>query len=139
MVDVTMNTKVPAAVQQVWKTVGEFGALSEWHPAVASSQSEEGGKRRRLKLVDGSELLEELVEHDDNSHSYTYTMVQAGPLPVQNYRSTIHVTDAGNGESKVTWSGSFDPAGEDAQAARQTLERVYETGLDNLKKMFGQS
>lgn len=138
MVDVSMNTKVPAAVQQVWKTIGEFGALSEWHPAVASCQSEADGKRRRLRLVDGSELLEELVEQDDSSCSYTYTMVQAGPLPVENYRSTIHVADSGDGQSQVTWSGSFDPAGEDATAARETLERVYQTGLDNLKKMFGQ-
>lgn len=136
MVDVTVNAHVPAAVQQVWDTIGKFGALADWHPAVSSSETEDGGEKRRLTLVDGSQIVEELVEKDDGSHAYTYTIVQSGPLPVQNYESTIKVEDDGKGNSKVTWSGHFQPTS-DPDDARKAIENVYQTGLENLKKMMG--
>jgi carbon monoxide dehydrogenase subunit G len=136
MVDVTVNANVPAAVQQVWETIGKFGALADWHPAISSSETEEGGKKRRLILVDGSEIVEELVEKDDGGRTYTYTMSQPGPLPVQNYKSTIKVEDDGKGNSKVTWSGHFDPTS-DPDEARKAIENVYQSGLDNLRKMMG--
>lgn len=136
MVDVTVNANVPAAVQQVWEAIGEFGRLADWHPAVASSETEEDGKTRRLTLADGSEIVEELVEKDDGGHSYTYTIQQPGPLPVQNYKATIKVEDDGQGNSNVTWSGHFEPTA-DPEDARRAVENVYQSGLDNLKKMMG--
>jgi carbon monoxide dehydrogenase subunit G len=136
MVDVTVNTRVPAAVQQVWDTIGKFGALADWHPAVVSSETEDGGKKRRLTLVDGSQILEELVAQDEGSHTYTYTIVQPGPMPVQNYEATIKVEDDGQGNSKVTWSGQFEPTS-NPDDARKAVENVYQTGLENLKKMMG--
>lgn len=136
MVDVTVNSHVPAAAQQVWDTIGKFGALSDWHPAIQSSETEGDGNRRRLKLVDGSEIVEELVEKDDGGKTYTYTMEQPGPLPVQKYKATIKVEDDGKGNSNVTWSGSFEPTA-DPEDARKAVENVYEQGLNNLRKMMG--
>lgn len=134
MTEVSMSTHLPAPVDKVWETVGQFYGLANWHPAIVSCESE-GDNIRRLKLADGSEIVEELVSHDDGSHSYTYTISNAGPLPVQNYKAEIRVDQEGN-QSKVTWSGNFQPTG-DEENARQTIENVYKAGFENLQKMFG--
>lgn len=134
--DVVVSEKMPVAVKQVWEAIRRFDELSQWHPAVSTSEGEDDGKKRRLVLADGSEIVEELVEHDEGAHAYTYTIVKPGPLPVQNYKSTIKVEDDGKGNSKVTWSGSFEPTS-DPTAAQQAIQNVYQSGLDNLRKMMG--
>jgi len=30
-----MTTELPVPAQTVWKMIGDFNALSQWHPAVA--------------------------------------------------------------------------------------------------------
>ena len=56
--------------------------------AVESSALEEGGHKRRLKLVDGTEITEQLEKFDGEARTYTYSIV-TGPLPLADYRSTI--------------------------------------------------
>lgn len=134
--DVTTSVRVSASVRAVWRTVGAFTKLDAWHPAISAGQPENDGQRRRITLVDGSEIVEDLIEHDDAGASYTYRMVQAGPLPVQDYEATIAVVDAGDGTAEVRWSARFEPAG-NATLAEQTVRRLYQTGLDNLTTLFG--
>lgn len=134
--EVSAKVHVPASVAAVWRTVGDFGGLANWHPAVAETQAENGGRRRRVKLMDGSELVEELVDHDDAGTRYTYRIVDAGPLPVQDYEATVAVRDTGDGACDVSWQGRFEPVG-NATLAEQTIQRVYQTGLDNLRTLFG--
>lgn len=81
--DVSSSTRVPAPLAEVWRTVGDFTGLAAWHPAIAACTAEHGGRRRRVTLVDGSEIVEELVARDDAGASYTYTIVDSGPLPVR--------------------------------------------------------
>ena len=57
-VKVSMPFSVPAS--QVWDKIGSFNALPDWHPAVERSELEDGGTRRRLHLVGGGEILEQL-------------------------------------------------------------------------------
>lgn len=137
-VNVCLTVNISAEVARVWETIGPFAGLADWHPAISEAAMESEGRRRRLKLVDGSEILEELVGHDDAGTSYTYRIVDAGPLPVRNYEATIFVTPGESGGCDVTWQGRFDPEGNET-LAEQTMQRVYEAGLENLKKMFGAS
>lgn len=134
--EVSANVRVPATVAAVWATVGDFAGLAAWHPVVSACDVEQGRQRRRVKLVDGSELVEDLMAHDDNGTRYTYRIIEAGPLPVRNYEAAIAVRDTGEGDCEVTWSSSFEPVG-NATLAEQTIQRVYQTGLDNLRSMFG--
>lgn len=129
-----MSRELPASADDVWKLAGGFEGMHEWHPAVESSKID--GRTRRLTLAGGRELVEELVRRDDTGHSYTYRIVDAGPLPVADYEATIRVerAPAGNG-SKLTWESRFEPVG-DAMAARSAIEGVYQAGLDNLSKLL---
>lgn len=86
MTKVTVETRFIAPAQEVWRLVSGWNALPAWHPAVETSVLEEGGHRRRLKLVDGTEITEQLEEFDGEAQTYTYSIV-ASSLPLTDYRS----------------------------------------------------
>ena len=135
MSKVSMKTTIDAPAAKVWQTIGGFNTLPDWHPAVEASALEAGGKRRRLKLAGGGELVEEELGHDDGRRSYSYSIL-SGPLPVANYRSTLTVREEKDGSATVEWSSDFDPVGSETNAI-ETMQQVYRAGLDNLRMMFG--
>ena len=130
---------IEAPVEKVWEVVRDFDALPVWHPAIASSEIEDGlsaasvGCVRRLKLADGGEVRERLVALDDVARSYTYEFVTS-PFPVRSYRSTIHVLPVTvSGHSFVEWFADFDSdADVEAEMDKTFSQGVYATGLKGL-------
>lgn len=136
MATVSSDTDLKVPAEKVWEMIGNFNALPKWHPAVEASELEDGGSVRRLRLVGGGEIVEQLERHDDSTFTYSYSIVNS-PLPVANYKSTIRVMADGDG-CKVKWSGDFDAAqGVEMPQAQDVIKNVYDTGLKNLQKMFG--
>lgn len=139
---VTKEATLPMAPAALWAKIGDFNGLNTWHPAIAKSEivagtNNEPGARRKLTLGDGAVIVEELAARDDAGMSLTYTIVE-GPLPVSDYRATLSVAAAGEGSSKVTWSGSFKAAaGTDPAKASEMIGGIYQAGLDNLAKPAG--
>lgn len=131
-VEVTKSVEVAGGPEAAWKAIGDFCGISNWHPAVAKCEPSADGsaKMRTLTLKDGAKVLEKQLSFDDKTMSYSYAIVEAGPLPVQNYTSTLAVTPNGSG-SKITWSGKFDPKGDETKAA-EAIGGVYQGGLDSL-------
>lgn len=121
-----------ADAAEVWKAVGDFGSIAEWHPAVEKCELVEldGARHRHLTLADGALLLERLEEEGD--HHYRYSIVE-GPLPVENYLSTI-TCFAEEGGCRVFWSSTFDPLAPDAD---KVVAGVYEAGLEAIRERFG--
>ena len=109
MKKVTVCTRVTAPAEEVWRLVGGWNALPQWHPAVETSAIEDGGHIRRLKLADGAEFTEQLEKFDGEARTYTYSIV-ASPLPLADYRSTITVRREGEKStgrrpsSRLTWA-----------------------------------
>ena len=135
MADVSVKQELPVPASTVWSTIGNFNALQDWHPAVEKSELEDGGTRRRLHLVGGGEIVEELKAKDDSGRNYTYTILSS-PLPVANYKSTITVNQDADGNAVVEWAGEFEPVGA-ASEAENVIQSIYDAGLQNLKKMMG--
>src|SRR6266511_1059504 len=75
MTKVTVATKVTAPAEEVWRLVGGWNALPDWHPAVETSAIEEGGHKRRLKLANGAEITEQLEKFDGEAKTYTYSII----------------------------------------------------------------
>ena len=65
MAKVSMNSAVNIGADELWKMIGQFNALPDWHPAVTSSKLEDGGKLRRLSLLGGAQTVERLEKIDD--------------------------------------------------------------------------
>jgi hypothetical protein len=81
MAKIDMKTDLNVAPDKVWKLIGGFNVLPDWHPAIEKSELAEEGSMRRLSLVGGGTILEKLVKLDDNERVYTYSIIDS-PLPV---------------------------------------------------------
>ena len=138
MAKVSLNSNYPAAPETIWKLIGDFGGVHDWHPAVAKCDIKTEGDTtyRTLHLVGGGTILERLDKSHGDGHLYSYTIVES-PLPVANYSATIKITEAPDGGSNIEWSSEFEPAGAPENDAVKAIEGIYQAGFDNLKKMFG--
>jgi carbon monoxide dehydrogenase subunit G len=134
--EVKQSVRLPAPVTEVWKRIGGFNALPDWHPMVQKSELAKGGQERKLTLPGGATIVEKLESKDDKSYRYSYSITDS-PLPVADYHSTIEVHQEGN-QSVVEWMGRFEPKGTSAEDAQKAIQDIYQAGMDNLKKMFGQ-
>lgn len=134
-VKLTQNLPVPAQV--VWSVIGGFNGLPDWHPAVEKSttETEDGAKTRTLTLVGGGKIVDRLESASEKERTYTYSIL-SGPLPVADYTATIRVMEASGG-CAIEWSSDFTPSGAPESEAAAAIRGIYETGFDNLKKMFG--
>lgn len=153
----TVQLNAPA--DQVWAVVGKFEGLHAWHPAVKSTVMR-NPVTRILDLGSGALLTEELEGKSDSQMSLSYRInnmttvetiqvngkpVEKKVLPVNTYSSTLSVKAAGIG-SQVSWTGDFYPAWLDAspapagmsdQDAVNTMNQVFQAGLNNLTKVLG--
>lgn len=128
---------VAAAAPRVWDVVGDFAGVAKWHPGAAESVAEgEGiGMRRRIALVNGGTLVEELEEMNDAERYYSYSMVE-GPLPVRDdYHATLRVRPSyGDASCTVEWTASFTPRADVPDTDAERLVRmIFQAGLDNLR------
>ncbi len=136
--EISRSLPVGVSVGSVWEVIGPFCAIAKWHPVVESCSEEviDGATYRRLVTVDGAELLEKQLAHDDAITTYSYSIVES-PLPVENYVSTLTVTDA-SGRTRITWQSTFAPKGVSEPDAVNVIAGIYDAGLLALKKRFGQ-
>ncbi|WP_085316862.1 SRPBCC family protein [Derxia lacustris] len=141
---VTETITIQAPADVVWKRIKEFSDLG-WHPAVESTTATDGnkvGSVRNIKLKGGGEIVESLETYSDADRKYGYRMKDPGPVPVNNYSSTIAVSPAGAGASTVEWRGAFyraylnndPPADQNDEAAIKAVTGIYQGGLAALKK-----
>lgn len=142
---------IKAEPAKVWALVKDFGGIHQWHPAVESTSTEtkadEAGTEllhRTLTLKGGGTILEKQTINSDEEMKLEYRIVE-GVLPVSGYRAIMQVkAGPGAGESTLTWTGRFynkankvdAPAGEDNATAVKAVEGVYDSGLENLKKVL---
>lgn len=136
--EVSRSVTVDADASAVWQVVGPFCAIADWYPGIETCSEEEigGATHRRLGTADGGEFLEEELAHDDAGMSYSYAIIE-GPLPVQDYESTLSVDESGGG-AVITWKSTFEPKGATAEEATTVMVGVYDAGLEALQKQFAQ-
>ena len=137
MAEVSVSTRISAPADEVWRLVGGWNALPDWHPAVEQSEIEQGGHLRHARLADGTEITERLENLDTDERTYTYS-ITSSPLPITNYRSTITVRGEGN-TSTVEWSTNFEPLGVPEADVVRSLSDFYRAGFENLKKLLSDS
>ena len=119
--------------------IAGFNALARWHPAIVGVEEtvEKGAAVRRLALHGGGAVIERSESHDDKSRTYSYAIVSPA-LPVPGYEAHLHVRESADGLScTVEWSSEFEAAGGPESETVKVIRGVYETGFDNLRRLFG--
>ncbi|MFQ5995820.1 MAG: SRPBCC family protein [Acidiferrobacterales bacterium] len=143
MPKVFVSSVLNAPVNEVWKVIGEFDAVPEWHPDIKECNIENFmscdtvGCMRDLTMPDGAKIREKLVTLSYDDHMYKYTIVE-GQLPVKNYNGTLRLRPITDGNrTYIEWSSEFDVALEQEAEMVGTISGVFISGLDSLKKRFG--
>lgn len=129
-VEVRQVAEIKASPAAVWAKIGEWCAIKDWHPAIASC---EPGKRgfRTLTLKDGGKILEKITKTGKNTYSYD---IIESPLPVKNYKATLTAKADSLGSTDLTWSAKFDAAkGKTDAEAAAVINGIFEAGLNNVK------
>lgn len=144
---VTETVTIKAAPDAVWAAIKDYGALQTWHPAIDKTVADKGsavGSIRTLTLKGGGTVVEELESYSDADRKLSYKMKDPGPVPVNNYSSTLSVKAGEGGGSVVEWRGAFyrkfmnndPPPDQNDEAAVKAITGIYQLGLGNLKSML---
>ncbi len=127
--DVKKAVDVPASPDAVWKTIGDFCGIANWHPAIEKCEisKKDDATFRTLSLKGGGTILEKETAWDNKGKSYSYA-IEESPLPVANYKATLAVEPKGSG-SEVIWSSTFNAKGADDAKASSTIGGIFDAGL----------
>lgn len=121
-----VSIEVPAAPDEVWAVVADFGGLDKFFPGVDSVRVE--GDERVLELG-GRTLRERLLSSDDATRTLRYGIVDGMP-GLEHHEGTVTVAPDGEG-SRVTWGFIVEP---DAFATRMSAS--YTRALAALRDHF---
>lgn len=138
MIEIDVRKTIPAQADAVWNELRSFGGIENWLAMIEHSEvrGDGPGATRVCTTADGGRLVERLEEVDDGERRLVYT-IQEAPMPLQDYRSTMHVLSDGPDASTVVWSATFDAPDDAAEELEATMRGVYESGLDGLRASFG--
>jgi hypothetical protein len=126
----SVTTTSSISPEALWRKIGDFCGVADWHPAIEKCVLSADGKQRTLSLKGGGTIVEALENLDDAGHAYTYTII-SGPLPVANYHSTISVSPDPKGSS-LKWVGTYDAKGASDADAKKVIDGIYEAGEKSL-------
>lgn len=129
---VTKELSLDQSAESVWKAIGDFCAIQDWHPAVTKCEVSKDGDTtfRTLTLGDGGKIKEKKTGTSATGYMYNIT---ESPLPVKNYNSLFDVE--GNDKSaKVTWTASFEANGKPDSEAKDTIAGIFDAGLKSISE-----
>ncbi|MEQ8824290.1 MAG: SRPBCC family protein [Filomicrobium sp.] len=129
---VTKTLKLDKSAEEVWKAIGGFCAISDWHPAVAKCEETKEGDAsfRILTLQDGATIKEKHTGNDAMGYMYKIT---ESPLPVKDYSALFDVV-GDDKSATVGWTASFAAKGKPDKEAKDIISGIFDAGLNAIKE-----
>lgn len=126
--DFEVGVDVGVPPDAAWELAGDPVRIAEWFTPVESVGVE--GDLRTVRMANGAELTERLVDRDDAARTYSY-VVESGIPGLTSHRATIRVEGAPGG-SRVLWrqTATSDVEGYDIE---KRLSGVMRAGLEELR------
>src|ERR1700688_1866163 len=144
MVEIRRSTVVRAPLEAVWAVLRNFNGHDRWHPAVASSEIEEGaeedqvGAVRNFQLSDGGRIREQLLALSDIETSFTYCILEA-PVFLRDYVAQVRLRRVTLDNTCLwEWRARFDPLPADKERlTRFIAEDIFAAGFRAIAARFG--
>jgi hypothetical protein len=140
MAKVHVHDSFNAPADAVWSFFRDFGGVQKFAGPMVKSCTIEGdgiGAVRTIALAQGAPIRERLVQFDDQAKSFSYAILGACDLPIDDYVGTVQIRADGPSRSTIDWIGTFDPKGAPEAAAKQVVEGIYKGGIDAIKNALG--
>jgi len=133
---VHITAVVHAPLDKVWPLFRDFNGLGGWHPGVAESRLEEGGRHdavgsvRHLTLKPSGFVREKLLMLDDPNTELRYSIIETD-LPMRDYVAAVSlqpITEGGG--TLVQWWADFRVEGAAlSDVAAAVGQNVFAAGL----------
>jgi hypothetical protein len=132
---VAQSVGLAASGDDVWKVVGRFDGLADWHPLIVQSKSVGSrlGQLREILTADGTEIVDRLEELDRARRLVGYSMVSG--LPASDFTENLQVQKKGEG-CTVEWRISYRIKGQSTPSLYGAVSTIVSAGLDGLKWRF---
>jgi hypothetical protein len=135
---------IEAPIEVVWPYLRNFNGLSDFHPAIARSEIEDGldadvvGCVRSFHLVDGGHVRERLLMLDDARFTLSYNF-ETPAFPVENYVATVRMYPVTQGDATFCeWEAVFDETPADKGKYVEIIsDDVFAAGWAALRKQIG--
>lgn len=135
MTTVTVKEDIQGAAADVWAAISDFGGIKVGGPVTSFEVEGEGEGMVRTIGMGGGRVVERLDRHDADAMVFSYSIINDDcPLPVSNYSATVEVSDTGDGSTRVTWTGTFEPRGASEADASKVVEGIYKGGIAGARK-----
>jgi len=130
---VAESVELAAAPDEVWSVIGQFNL--DWHPLVASVDliGTGIGQLRRIRTLDGKEIVERLEAIDNAKRFHRYALVSG--VPAHHYAGTVEVKPTGHG-CVAEWCVQFLANDQPDIIVRTIVSRLLKTGLGSLSRRF---
>jgi hypothetical protein len=137
MAHAEISTRLAAPADSVWKHIGPFASVGNWHPTIDEVKCENSGRGevRTVITTMGEERVEQLLEWNGPQRFYRYRM-ECGVLPVRDCVGELRVIDNGDGSSTARWSSDFTVTSGDEATAVGAMRSFLRAGLDNLGQWY---
>ena len=111
MIHYQRDLTIDSAPQNVWAVLSRFMEIGDFAPEItkveALSQNPSGlGAKRRCHFKNGSNLVEEVTQWDENRR-YRVKMTDLDPMPLKESYAEIAITPNKPGKTKVIWSMDY--------------------------------
>lgn len=137
MVEIRVDRTLEVPAQRVWESLRSFEGVETYLPMIAHSEvrGRGAGSVRVCTTQDGGRIEERLESLDDAAMRLEYSIVNA-PMPIDAYRSTMHVQAHGDDRCTVSWSCTFEAAPAAVEELRGMFTGVYTDGLAGLAEVL---
>jgi len=100
-----------ATPEEIWNVIGRFMHIDEFAPKVtavdALTSGDDGvGSKRRCHFEDGTSVVEEVTQWEDNK-SYSVRLSEMAAMPLHEATAEIAVNPLGDGMTMVTWGMDY--------------------------------
>jgi len=100
-----------AAPDEIWNVLGRFMHIEEFAPKVTAvealtSGADGVGSKRRCQFEDGTSVVEEVTEWEDNKF-YRVQLSEMEAMPLHSAMAQIEVKPLGEGMAKVIWGMDY--------------------------------
>ena len=129
--EVRRTLQLSVSMPEVWRVVGDFCDIDDWHPALSGCvlRVVDGRLHRQLATTEGAEILERRIAVEPGL-SYTYR-IESSPLPVEGFTATFAI--APNDGSLLSWSARFSS---DDPAMEAVIGGLFDSGLAAIETMI---
>ena len=126
---VTTERQMEAALEDVWRYLGDFGSLKHWVADGENSNMTVTGEGigcvRDFNLPSVGDVQHRLDELDHEAHRMTYSLTKGNPLGMASYSVSAWLTHTSDG-CLMSWDGSFTADdGADTDTMVEQLKGAY--------------